>query len=111
MHKYTLPIDPDFQAHRHAETHGNLKVWKDGNNNNGTLGIYGTSVAVDFDLCVGDGACMDVCPANVFEWHGEGGADRKAMPERESDCTYCYGCEAVCPKFAIRVTAPSRSRR
>ncbi|MEO9363073.1 MAG: ferredoxin family protein [Nitrososphaera sp.] len=95
-----MPIDPDFQAHRRAEAHGNLKVWRNGES---TLGIYGTEVAVDFDLCVGDGACIDVCPVNVFEWHGEG-AGRKAMPERERDCIYCFGCEAVCPKFAIRVT-------
>lgn len=93
-----MPIDPDFQAHRHAEQHGDLKVWQ-----GGSLGIYGTSVAVDFDLCVGDGACIEVCPADVFEWHGDG-ADRKAMPTHEADCTYCFGCEAVCPKFAIRVT-------
>jgi NAD-dependent dihydropyrimidine dehydrogenase PreA subunit len=26
------------------------------------------------------------------------------MPARERDCIYCFGCEAVCPKFAIRVT-------
>ncbi|HEX6561791.1 MAG TPA: ferredoxin family protein [Nitrososphaera sp.] len=95
-----MPIDPDFQAHRRAEAHGNLKVWRD---NKSKIGIYGTAVAVDFDLCVGDGACIDVCPVNVFEWHGEG-AERKAMPERERDCIYCFGCEAVCPKFAIRVT-------
>ena len=95
-----MPIDPDFQAHRRAQSHGNLKVWKDGNSK---LGIYGTDVAVDFDLCVGDGACIDVCPVNVFDWHGEG-ADKKAMPSRERDCIYCFGCEAVCPKFAIRVT-------
>ncbi|AIF84744.1 ferredoxin [Candidatus Nitrososphaera evergladensis SR1] len=103
-----MPIDPDFQAHRHPEeSYGNLKVWRD---NKGTLGIYGTSVTVDFDLCVGDGACIDVCPADVFEWHGEG-AERKAMPERERDCTYCFGCEAVCPKFAIRVTIPLQVKR
>lgn len=95
-----MPIDPNFQAQRHRELHGDVKVWTDGNS---TLGIYGTSVAVDFDICVGDGACIDVCPANVFEWYGEG-AHRKAMPAHESNCTYCYGCEAVCPKFAIRVT-------
>jgi NAD-dependent dihydropyrimidine dehydrogenase PreA subunit len=103
-----LPIDPDFQAHRRGEAHGNLKVWRNSGDSS-TLGIYRTDVAVDFDLCVGDGACIDVCPVNVFEWHGEG-AERKAMPERERDCIYCYGCEAVCPKFAIRVTPP-RMRR
>ena len=68
-----LWIDPNFQASRVATTFENLKVWK---NETSSLGIYGTDVAVDFDLCVGDGACIEVCPTNVFEWQGEG-ADRK----------------------------------
>jgi NAD-dependent dihydropyrimidine dehydrogenase PreA subunit len=95
-----LPIDPNFQANRFPITYNMLKVWK---NASSTLGIYGTDVAVDFDLCIGDGACIEVCPVNVFDWHGAC-ADRKAMPARERDCIYCFGCEAVCPKFAIRVT-------
>lgn len=95
-----LPIDPNFQAKRFPTTYDTLKVWK---NTSSTLGIYGTDVAVDFDSCIGDGACIEVCPVNVFDWH-VAGADRKAMPTRERDCIYCFGCEAVCPKFAIRVT-------
>ena len=97
-----MPIDPDFQANRVATTFENLKVWK---NKTSNLGIYGTDVAVDFDLCIGDGACIEVCPTNVFDWQGAG-PDRKALPSRERDCIYCFGCEAVCPKFAIRVTKP-----
>jgi NAD-dependent dihydropyrimidine dehydrogenase PreA subunit len=95
-----LPIDPSFQANRVPITYDKLTIWK---NSSSTLGIYGTDVAVDFDLCIGDGACIEVCPVNVFDWHGDG-VDRKAMPAREGDCIYCFGCEAVCPKFAIRVT-------
>ena len=98
-----MPIDPDFHANRAATTFENLKVW---NNKTSNLGIYGTDVAVDFDLCVGDGACIEVCPTNVFDWMDEG-TDRKALPSRERDCIYCFGCEAVCPKFAIRVSKPS----
>lgn len=64
------------------------------------LGIYGTNVAVDFDLCIGDDACIEVCPINVFDWFGAGD-ERKVMPTRERDC---FGFEAVCPKCAIRVT-------
>jgi NAD-dependent dihydropyrimidine dehydrogenase PreA subunit len=79
-----------------------MKVWK---NKTSNLGIYGTNVAVDFDLCVGDGACIEVCPTNVFDWQSAG-ADRKALPSRERDCIYCIGCEAVCPKFAIMVSMP-----
>lgn len=101
----SLPIDPDFQMHRQvALVYENLRVWQDAKSK---FGIYGTDVAVDFDLCIGDGACMDVCPVNVFEWHYEGN-DKKAIPSRERDCIYCFGCEAVCPKFAIRVTPPVR---
>lgn len=100
-----MPIDPDFQSRRISTEYGNLKIWKDAASGSG---IYGTDVAVDFDLCVGDGACIEVCPVNVFDWHGSG-VDRKALPLRESDCIYCFGCEAVCPKFAIRITAPQES--
>ena len=97
-----MPIDPDFRKNRRGVPQGNLTVWKGPASE---LGIYGTDVAVDFDLCVGDGACIEVCPVNVFDWQGSG-ADRKALPTRERDCIYCFGCEAVCPKFAIRVTKP-----
>lgn len=95
-----MPIDPSFQAHRVPTIHDKITIWQ---NTSSTLGIYGTDVGVDFDLCIGDGACIEVCPVNVFDWYGCG-ADRKAMPIRERDCIYCFGCEAVCPKFAIRVT-------
>ena len=97
-----LSIDPNFRANRVMTTHENLKVWK---NELSNFGIYGTDVAVDFDLCVGDGACIEVCPVNVFDWQNEG-VDRKPLPRRERDCVYCFGCETVCPKFAIRVTRP-----
>ena len=95
-----MPIDPNFQANRVPTAYDKLTIWK---NTSSTLGIYGTDVAVDFDLCIGDGACIEVCPVNVFDWREEG-VDRKAIPARECDCIYCFGCEAVCPKFAIRVT-------
>ena len=97
-----MPIDPNFHTNRVATTYENIKVWKDKTSN---IGIYGTEVAVDFDSCVGDGACIEVCPTNVFDWQGEGG-DKKALPSRERDCIYCFGCEAVCPKFAIMVSKP-----
>lgn len=97
-----MPIDPDFQTSRSFSICDGLQVWKD---QNSIHGIFGTDVAVDFDLCVGDGACIEVCPVNVFDWH-EDGPDRKALPTRERDCIYCLGCETVCPKFAIRITRP-----
>lgn len=96
-----MPIIPNNpQAGRAPTIHENFKIWR---KTPGDVGIYGTDVTVDFDLCIGDGACIEVCPVNVFDWHGTGD-DRKAMPARERDCIFCFGCEAVCPKCAIRVT-------
>jgi NAD-dependent dihydropyrimidine dehydrogenase PreA subunit len=97
-----LPIGPNFRTNRIASTYENLKVWKDSSNN---LRIYGTDVAANFDLCIGDGACIEVCPVNMFDWQGSD-VDRKTVPVRERDCIYCFGCKAVCPKFAIKVTKP-----
>jgi len=96
-----LPIDPIFQTNKTCViSNVNLKVWKDSGS---VLGIWGAEVAVDLDLCIGDGACIEVCPVNVFDWQGSG-KDRRALPVRERDCIFCYGCEAVCPKDAIRIT-------
>lgn len=71
------------------------------------LGIHGTHVAVDFDLCIADGACIPVCPVEVFEWvdtPGHSASDKKADPTREDDCIDCMACEAVCPVEAIKIT-------
>ena len=76
------------------------------------LGIHGTYVAVDFDDCVADGACLPACPVAVFEWTknpGFSGTDEKldltdkAAPVRESDCIWCMACVTVCPTEAIKV--------
>ena len=29
-------------------------------------GIHGTKVAVDWETCIADGACMDVCPVSLY---------------------------------------------
>ncbi len=76
------------------------------------LGIHGTYVAVDFDDCVADGACLPACPVGVFEWTkniGFSGTEEKldltdkAAPVRESDCIWCMACVTVCPTEAVRV--------
>ena len=33
------------------------------------LGVHGTMVAVDWDSCYGDGACIEACPVQVFQWY------------------------------------------
>ena len=100
-------IDPDFQSTRpQAGEHGGHAIWGP-EEKPGTLGIHGTWVAVDFDLCLADGACLDACPENVFEWvetPGHAVSDKKADPAREDACIFCMACESVCPVAAIKIT-------
>ena len=92
------------------------------------LGVSGTMVAVDWDSCVADGACIEACPVQVFQWYrtekdipakdvvgqtfaGTGSDVKderkdltdKADPIREHDCIWCMACVTVCPTKAIKV--------
>ena len=74
-------------------------------------------VAVDWDSCVADGACIEACPVQVFQWYrtekdipakdvvgqtfaGTGSDVKderkdltdKADPIREHDCIWCMAC-------------------
>jgi len=132
------PIDPDFLSKKdlypETGTHNNHKVYgegvqrtdEDGKPYPTKLGIHGTIVAVDFEACIADGACMDACPVQVFEWllnQGKMGTGQdldltdkpdlkakyacdKSDPIRESDCIFCLACENVCPTHAIKITQP-----
>jgi len=104
-----LPIDPDFQSKRQvAGEHSGHKVW-------GPLepptkqGIHGTNVAVDWDVCTGDGVCINVCPVSLFDWGEASGhpiSEKKSDPTRETDCIQCLACETQCPTQAIKITPP-----
>jgi NAD-dependent dihydropyrimidine dehydrogenase PreA subunit len=91
------------------------------------VGVHGTMVAVDWDACYADGACIEACPVQVYEWYrtandvpateawkypggnGETTKDHrkdhtdKADPIREHDCIWCMACVSVCPPQAIKV--------
>ena len=92
------------------------------------LGVSGTMVAVDWDSCVADGACIEACPVQVFQWYrtekdipakdvvgqsfdGSGSTEKdqrsdytdKADPIREHDCIWCMACVSVCHPQAIKV--------
>src|SRR5213594_2896271 len=107
------PIDPDFMnkpdEYPETGTHFDHKVFAEGiarPDANGTpyptkLGIHGLHVAVDFDGCVADGVCMDVCPVDVFEWD-KYRCDKSDMI-RESDCIDCMACETACPTKVIKI--------
>jgi NAD-dependent dihydropyrimidine dehydrogenase PreA subunit len=102
-----LPIDPDFQKKRSVVSqHQGHNVW-------GPIdppkkqGIHGTNVAVDWDVCTGDGICIDVCPVTLFDWadaQGHPTSEKKSDPAREQDCIKCLACETQCPTQAIKIT-------
>ena len=101
------PIDPDFQTTRpKVGEHAGHAVYGP-EEKPAKLGIHGTWVAVDFDLCIADGACLDACPESVFSWvdtPGNGASAKKADPAKEDACIFCMACESVCPTVAIKIT-------
>jgi NAD-dependent dihydropyrimidine dehydrogenase PreA subunit len=89
-----------------------IKAYQESGGQIEPLGFHGTFVAVDWDDCIADGACLPVCPVSVFEWilnPGAAGKDDRASfadksdPIRESDCIFCMACVTVCPTNAIKV--------
>jgi NAD-dependent dihydropyrimidine dehydrogenase PreA subunit len=148
-----MPIDPDFPKnnqpigkHQHADGEHFHFVWGPGASKEALeneevksayqtrgeeivpLGVHGTMVAVDWDSCVADGACIEACPVQVFQWYrtendvpaaqmanatsagtGSGVKEErkdytdKADPIREHDCIWCMACVSVCPPQAIKV--------
>lgn len=101
-----MPIDPEFKSKRQiVDQHEGHDVWGPVNPPE-QLGIHGSVVAVDFDVCIADGACIDACPVGVFEWFETPGhplSDKKADPKNESQCIFCLACETVCPVEAIKI--------
>lgn len=102
-----MPIDSHFQKKRKkiGKEEG-IAVWGPVDLPK-KLGIRGTNVAVDWDICEGCGICLDVCPMQLYEWKeaiGHPTSEKKAFPTRESDCIQCFQCENKCSVKAIRVT-------
>ena len=103
-----MAIDPEFEQNREKEEdHEDHAVWGPVDEPE-ELGIHGTHVAVDFDICIADGACLEDCPVDVFEWvdtpdHPE--SEIKADPVKEEQCIDCMLCVDVCPVDAIDVDA------
>ena len=86
-------------------------------------------MAVDWDSCISDGACVEACPVQVYQWYrseqdvpaiemvnavSEGTGDDqnregrkdytdKPDPIRESSCIWCMACVTVCPTSSIKV--------
>ena len=100
------PIDPEFKSKRQVTgTFQGIKVWGPVDAP-GQLGIWGTEVTVDFDICVADGACIEACPVNVYEWldtPGHPASEKKPFMIREKDCIFCMACENVCPPQCVKI--------
>jgi NAD-dependent dihydropyrimidine dehydrogenase PreA subunit len=100
------PIDPEFKSKRQVVgTFQGIKIWGPVDPP-GQLGIWGTQVTVDFDICIADGACIEACPVNVYEWldtPGHPGSEKKTFMAREKDCIFCMACENVCPPQCVKI--------
>jgi len=112
-------IDKNFMStYQKVATHDGdsepIQIWaKDADSYGGVgtdkLGIWGSVVAVDFDICVADGACIEACPVDVYDWIDtpkHPASDKKAIMSREPDCIICRACEEVCPVTAVLITDP-----
>jgi NAD-dependent dihydropyrimidine dehydrogenase PreA subunit len=106
------PIDVDFKKKLKvvetftAPSSYKIKIFGQRKGNE-VLGIWGEFVSVDYDICVGDGACIDACPVKVYEWaefKGHPASDKKPLMAREPDCIFCLSCENVCPVQAIKIS-------
>ncbi|UCF58930.1 MAG: 4Fe-4S binding protein [Candidatus Bathyarchaeota archaeon] len=101
-----MPIDPNFQKNRKkVGKEEGLTIWGPMDPPQ-KLGIRGSNVAVDWDICTGCGICLSVCPAQLYDWKetaGHPSSEKKSFPAREPECACCYECEAKCSVQAIRV--------
>ena len=105
------PIDVDYKSKMSPSPQfvagsNKIKTWGRAGTDNGIMGVWGEFVSVDFDICVADGACIDACPVNVYEWFdtpGSPSSEKKPLMAREPDCIFCLACEGVCPPQAIKI--------
>lgn len=102
-----MPIDPDFKKHRTIQGyHKGHAVWGPPIDPPEKLGIHGTTVAVDLDICYGCLKCIKACNVNVFEkYHTPNHpvSKTKVDPVNEDNCFFCLSCEIVCPVDAIKI--------
>lgn len=107
------PIDIEYKSkmgqtapHTVADTKVTLKTWGRVGTDNGVMGVWGEFVSVDMDICIADGACIEACPVDVFEFRdfpGNPASTKKPLQIREPDCIFCLACEGVCPPTAIKI--------
>ena len=107
------PIDVEYKSkmgqtapYKVADTQVTLKTWGRVGTDNGVMGVWGEFVSVDMDICIADGACIEACPVDVFEFRDfpdNPASTKKPLQIREPDCIFCMACEGVCPPTAIKI--------
>ena len=88
------PIDVEYKSHMPAsspyavvDSSNKIKTWGRKGEDNAIMGVWGEFVSVDFDICVADGACIDACPVDVYEWFdtpGNAASDKKPLMKQYS---------------------------
>ena len=107
------PIDIEFKTKMKSsadyvvpDNDNKINTWGRVGTDNKIMGVWGEIVSVDFDICIADGACIDSCPVDVFEFRdfpGNPASTAKPLQIREPDCIFCMACEGVCPPVAIKI--------
>jgi NAD-dependent dihydropyrimidine dehydrogenase PreA subunit len=57
-------------------------------------------VIIDEGLCVGCGACVELCPRKILYIDNAG---RKCRVSDEAKCDRLAGCQRMCPTKAIKI--------
>ena len=58
------------------------------------------NIKIDADKCIGCGACVNVCPVDLYNIVDE----KSKLTGNPDDCVLCKACETSCPVGAIKVT-------
>ena len=59
----------DISAPFKTKTGNMIQTWGRDGTDNKVMGVWGEFCSVDFDICIGDGACIDACPVAVSYTH------------------------------------------